>query len=143
MRDRHATTGSRVRFVITPINHQCMWHVSPNQPDGSTVTQVAGHFMVKNRTNEPLYLISAKLTKPRIPGETLPGLLTIQSTTSSMHGTSHISGHFIPPGATLPVSATILIRGTPRQKSGPMKATIEMMDADSNRERVHLTLSLR
>jgi hypothetical protein len=44
-------------------------------------------------------------------GEELPGLLTLRALDSNMHGTASVSGHFVPPKATLPASATILIRG--------------------------------
>jgi len=44
------------------------------------------------------------------------------------------------PQYTLPVSATILIRGVPKQKSDVMNATIEIADADANEERVRVKL---
>jgi hypothetical protein len=71
----------------------------------------------------------------------LPGALTMQLPGKSrMHGTAYVSGTFIPPQATLPVAATILIRGTPQQKSGPMSAVIEMADANAHKERVKLQI---
>ena len=82
----------------------------PKQKDGSTVTQVSGHFLVSNRTDERLYLTTARLLRPKVRGEELPGLLTVRALDSSMHGTASVSGHFVPPKVTLPVSATILIR---------------------------------
>jgi len=96
--------------------------------------------MVKNRTDAPVHLMTAHLIKPRIRGELLPGLLTMQAVDSNMHGTAHVSGHAIPPQGTLPVAATILVRGVPRQKAGMMDATIEMTDADANRARVRLKI---
>jgi hypothetical protein len=134
-----AASEARIRFVITPVEHQCFWGTS-KQPDGSVVTQVSGHFMVKNRTDAPVHLMTAQLVKPRIRGEPLPGLVTMQAVDSNMHGTAHVSGHAIPPQGTLPVAATILVRGVPRQKSGMMDAIIEMADADANRERVRLKI---
>jgi hypothetical protein len=108
-----AASETRIKFVVTPVEHQCFWGVS-KQVDGSFVTQVAGHFMVKNRTASPLHLMTARLNRPRIKGEILPGLLTMQPIDNNMHGTAHVSGHFIPPQYTLPVSATTLIRGLNR-----------------------------
>ena len=134
-----AEARARIRFVITPIEHQCFWGVS-RQTDGSVVTQVSGHFMVKNRTASALHLMTARLVKPRLSGEVLPGLLTMRAVDSHMHGTAHVSGHAIPPHQTLPVSMTILVRGAPRQKAGMLDAIIEMADADANKERVHLTI---
>lgn len=134
-----AALEARIKFVVTPIEHQCFWGVS-KQIDGSYVTQVSGHFMVKNRTSSPVHLMTARLIRPRIKGEILPGRLTMQATNSRMHGTAHVSGHSVPPQSTLPVAATILIRGVPKQKAGIMAATIEMTDADANKERVRLQI---
>jgi hypothetical protein len=106
------------------------------QSDNSIVTQVSGHFLVSNRTDERLYLTTARLVRPKIRGKELPGLLTMRAPDSNMHGTAHISGYFVPPKATWPVSMTILIHGTPRQKSGTMQAVIEFADANAHKERV-------
>ena len=84
--------------------------------------------------------MKATLILPEIVGEVLPGLLTMKSPNSRMHGTAHISGHFIPPLATLPVASTSLIRGVPKQQNGDMEATIEIVDANSNKERLQLKL---
>jgi hypothetical protein len=130
---------ARIKYVITPIVHQCLWGVA-KQSDNSYVTQIAGHFLFNNRTDEPLYLTTAKLISPKIHGEVLPGLLTMQSPRSNMHGTAHVSGHSIPPQATLPVSAMILIRGMPKQNSGPMNVVIEMADANAHKERVKVQI---
>ncbi len=64
----------------------------------------------------------------------------MQAVGSRMHGTAWVSGHSIPAQAALPVAATILIRGVPAQKFGMMNATIEITDADANKERVRLTI---
>jgi hypothetical protein len=134
-----AASEGRIKFVVTPIEHQCLWGVS-KEPDGSFVTQVSGHFLVKNRTDELLYLTTLKLIRPRIHGEVLSELLTMQSQNSNIHGTAHVSGYFIPPQATSPVAALILIRGVPRQKSGIMSAVLEMADANAHKERVRLKI---
>jgi hypothetical protein len=127
------------RFRITAIEHQCYWGVS-KQPDGSFVTQISGHFMVKNRSAEKLHLMSGRVVKPRIPGEVLPGLLATRAPDAAMYGTPHVSGNFIPPGETLPVAGTFLIKGTPKQESGPMKSVIAFTDADGYSEMVAVTL---
>ncbi len=134
-----AASAARVQFVVTPVEHQCIWAMA-KQKDGSTVTQVSGHFLVSNRTDERLYFTTARLVRPKIRGEELPGLLTIRALDSNMHGTAGVSGYFVPPKATLPASATILFRGMPRQKSGVMRAVIEFADANGHRERVNLKL---
>jgi hypothetical protein len=63
---------ARIKFVVTPIEQQCAWIVS-KQPDNSFVTQITGYFIVKNRTEERLYLTGIKVIKPKIQGERLPG----------------------------------------------------------------------
>ena len=100
-----AASEARVKFIVTPIEHQCFWG-DFKQVDGSVVTQVSGHFMVKNRAAS-LQLMAARLIAPRIKGEVLPGLLTMQAVGSRMHGTAWVSGHSIPAQAALPVAATI------------------------------------
>jgi hypothetical protein len=134
-----AASEARVRFVVTSDERQCFWGTA-KQTDGSIVTQVSGHFLVTNRTNERLYLTTARLIRPKIRGEELPGLLTLRALDSNMHGTASVSGHFVPPKATLPASATILIRGMPKQKSGVMQAVIEFADANGHSERLDLKL---
>jgi hypothetical protein len=134
-----ATSDAQIRFVVTPIDHQCTW-ATAKQEDGSIVTQVSGHFLVSNRTDERLYLTTARLLRPKIRGKELAGLLTMRALDSNMHGTASVSGHFVPPKATLPASATILIRGMPRQIAGVMHAVVEFADADGYKERVNLKL---
>jgi hypothetical protein len=126
-------------FLVTPIEGQCHWSVS-KQSDGSYVTQVAVHCMVKNRSAEPVHVMKARVIKPRIRGEVLPGLVLTRSQAANLFGTPHISGYFIGAGQTIPVSCTILIRGVPRQRSGPMQTKIEFEDADGHRERVKVRL---
>lgn len=97
----------------SPIEHQCIW-VTARQKDGSLLTQVSGHFLIRNRTDERLYLTTARLVRPKIRGKELPGVVTMRDLDSNLHGTASVSGYFVPPKATLPASATILIRGSPR-----------------------------
>jgi len=64
----------------------------------------------------------------------------MQAPDSDIHGTAYVSGHFIPPGATTPVVALILIRGVPKQKSGTLSAILEVADAHAHKEQVPLKL---
>jgi hypothetical protein len=115
-------------FFVTPIDHQSHWHVS-KQPDGSSVTQVGVHCMVKNRSTEPLYIMKARVIKPKIRGEVLPGLVGTRAPDASIYGAPHFG------------YCTLLIRGVPRQKAGAMQATIEFEDADGHRERIKVLLA--
>ncbi len=138
---REARHAAQMKFVATPIEHQSFWAIA-KQADGSYTTQVCVRCMVKNRMGEPLHLLKAKIIKPKIIGEELPGLVTMQAPDSNMHGTAHVSGYNIPAGMTLPASATILFRGMPNQRSGPMAAVIEFQDADMNRTRMPIMLNM-
>lgn len=138
---REAQRAAQMKFVATPIESQSLWGIA-KQPDGSYVTQITVRCMVKNRTGEPLHLLKAKLIKPKINGEELPGLVTMQAPDSNMHGTAYVSGYNIPAGQTLPASATILHRGMPNQRSGTLTATVEFQDADANRVRIPIVLNM-
>lgn len=138
---REAHRDARMKFVATPIESQSFWAIN-KQTDGSYITQIAVRCMVKNRTGEPLYLLKAKIVRPKINGEELPGLVTMQAPDSNMHGTAHVSGHNIPAGQTLPVSAMIFHRDMPTQRGGTMVAVIEFQDADMNRVRMPIALSM-
>jgi hypothetical protein len=94
--------------------------------------------MAKNRTDEPLFLISAQVKRPRIKGDVITTMITVQAPNSRMHGTAAVSGHHVPPNATLPGSITLLIRGAPRQPHGDLEAVVEVTDADARRERMHV-----
>jgi hypothetical protein len=130
----------RRHFVLTAIDQQCRWGVS-RQTDGSYVTQLAFECMVKNRSTEPLHIMKAKVIKPKIRGEVLPRLVGTRAPNASTYGTPHISGHHIGAGQTLPIACTILIRGQPKQTNGPIRAIIEIEDADGHRERIKLVLA--
>ena len=123
--DRHA----KRRFVCTPEEQQCSWHIA-KQTDGSEITQFAVRFMVKNRTTEPLYLRNAKLMKPKIRGEVLSLTLTVEMEDGQAHGTSFVNGSNVPARGTLPASLNLMIRGTPRQRTGSMSVVMRITDAE-------------
>ncbi len=118
---------ARVKYVITPIEQQCFWAVA-KQPDNSFLTQIVGYFIVRNRTDERLYLTGIKVIKPKIPGQRLPGLLAVESPQPNMRGEVRPGRFFILPQSTSSLHATILIHGVPKQKSGDMSAVLEVAD---------------
>jgi hypothetical protein len=126
-------------FHLTPVLNQCLWNTA-KQPDGSTLTQITAHLTAKNMSTYPLALLSARLIKPRIDGAVSDNMILIRAVDSRLYGTAHISQHIIPPGATLPVSAHIMIRGIPRQKDGPMDAVLGIIDDEGRELRVQLRL---
>ncbi len=86
--------------------------------------------------------MKAKVLRPKIVGEELPGLVTMQAPGSNLHGTAHVSGYNIPADGTLAASATMLFRGMPRQRSGRLAVQVEFQDADANRVTVPMTLAM-
>lgn len=138
---REAHRAAQMKFFATPIESQSFWAIA-KQTDGSYITQITVRCMVKNRTSEPLHLLKAKLIRPKLNGEELPGLVTMQTADSNMHGTAYVSGYHIPAGLTLPASATILHRGVPNQRSGTLAAVVEFHDADANRVRMPIVLNM-
>jgi len=124
-RAHRAAAHAKIKFVITAIEGQCIFGVV-KQPDGSFVTHIRGKFLVKNRTDEPLHLVTAKLLRPRIKGEVIQSGVITRLPDRDMYGSAHVTGNFIPPHITLPASASILIRGVPKLKKAVMKARIEM-----------------
>ncbi len=122
-------------FLVTPVEGQCHLGVS-KQPDGSRITQVAVHCVVKNRSTQPVHVMKARIVSLKSKA----GLVVTRAQNANVLGTPHISGNFIGAWQTLPVSCTILARDEPRQRSGPMRATIEIEDADGHREGVKVLL---
>jgi hypothetical protein len=126
--DRHA----KRRFVCTPEASQSSWHIA-TQNDGSEITQLQVRFTVKNRTGEPLYLRNARLIKPRIRGEVLSVVLTVEMEDGRTHATTFVSGNNVPARGTAPFSLSLKIRGTPRQPTGKMSAVLEITEAEQSK----------
>jgi hypothetical protein len=134
----HKQQEARRTFHLTPIPHQCHWGVS-TQPDGTVVTQVAAHFLAKNRTDAPLHLLRARLLKPKIAGEVLQDLVIIRVERGREYGTDYAAGsnvhpRNIPPRGTLPISIMILIRGAPMKRSGMIAAILAISDDEGNEQ---------
>ena len=128
------------RFVVTPLDQQCHWSIA-RQLDGSYITQFAAHFLIKNRLSVPLYPTDARLIKPKVRGELMPSpTLFIGTLDDRTYGTGAVSGNHIPPGATLPVSCVIMMRGVPKQRSGRLPAIIEIKDTEGHGERAKVVL---
>ncbi len=107
----------RVRFYLTPIAQQS--HLSSaRQADDSVVTQIAVRVLVKNRTDKPLSLTRARLIKPRVKGEIVHEEVSIRALDDNIFGNAYTSGHFVPPGMSLPGSILIMIRGVPPKSLG-------------------------
>jgi hypothetical protein len=135
-----ASRDARRTFHLTPIKHQCLWSVS-KQSDDSFVTQIVGHFTVRNRTQVPLGLVTARLIKPRVRGEVLQDIVSVRAPDRNIYGTMHVSGYVIPPGMTLPCSVAILIRGQLDAKSSDtLTATLGIVDDSGNEQRVKVPL---
>ena len=129
---------SRNTFFASPIDQHCRWSIA-KQPDGSLVTQIVADFAVKNQSQSPIGLTRARLIKPRISGEVLHNMITVREQHGRMHGTAYTSDHRIAPGTTLPASAMLMIRGTPRRDEGDdLVVVIGISDEDGNEQRVQV-----
>jgi hypothetical protein len=118
----------RVRFYLTPIAQES--HLSSaRQADDSIIVQIVVRVLVKNRTDKPLVLTQARLVKPRIKGEIVYQDVSIRAVDDNVFGNAYTSGHFVPPGAALPGSVHIMIRGVPPKNLGKtVKLRISVTD---------------
>lgn len=127
---------ARKTFYVTPIAQHCRWSVA-KQADGSLVTQIAADFSVKNQSATPIGLMRARVIKPRIRGEVLHDMITVREQRGHMHGTAYASGYRIAPGTSLPASAMVMIRGTPRKDEGEdLTVVFGISDEDGYEQRV-------
>lgn len=132
------STELRRTFHLTPIGHLCQWSAS-KQSDDSVVIQLAADFMVKNRTQGPIGLVSARVIKPSIPGEVLQDLILVRAAEGRIYGSAQASDHTIPAGKTLPARVVIMIRGTPKVNADqPLPITLGITDDDGNEQRVRV-----
>jgi hypothetical protein len=122
-------------FFVSPIEQQCHWSIA-KQVGGSYVTQFAMHCLIKNRSSQRLYPTNARVIRPKIRGEVIPNPTVFIEGPDNVYGTAAISRNHIRAGDTSPVLCNIMIRGTPRRRSGNIRAIIEISDADGHHERV-------
>jgi hypothetical protein len=128
-------------FHLTAMAQQSMWGTA-RQPDGTVTTQISVRATVKNMSDAPLALMSARLVKPRMSGEVLNNLVFVRSVDSDVYGTAHVSQHDVPPHCLLPVHVELVIRGSPRRRqTGNMRAVIGISDDEGREQR--LTVELR
>lgn len=142
--ERKSAAEARRTFHMTPVAHQCIWSAS-KQADDSFVTQVSADLMVRNRSQSPLGLVAARIVKPWIReswlrGEMIQDLILVRAVQGNVYGTAQVSDHRIPPGISLPVRVTVMLRGRPaRRPEENLKLVIAMQDDDGNEQRVRIT----
>lgn len=137
-RAERAETKARKTFYATPIAQHCRWSVA-KQADGSLVTQIVAEFSVKNQSTTPIGLMRARVIKPTIRGEVLHDMITVRELRGHMHGTAYASGYRIAPGTSLPASAMVMIRGTPRKDEGvDLTVVLGISDEDGYEQRVRV-----
>jgi hypothetical protein len=134
-----AEREGRRTLYLTLNDNRSFWQVSKQQ-DGSMVTQFALHFMAKNRTSAPLHLLKVRVIRPRVRGEALTGLVFVRDVHRNVYGSAEVNGSHIPADGLLPVSANILIRGTPTQKEGKLKTIVGIADENGNETRATFNL---
>jgi hypothetical protein len=128
--------ASAATLYLTFHDQQSFWHIS-KQPDGSYVTQFALRFTARNLTDTPIHLLKARIIKPRLFGETLNSMVHTQQVESNFSG----AGYHIPPHGLAPISASLLFRARPRQRSGRMNVLLGVSD-DRGRE-TKVSISVR
>jgi hypothetical protein len=135
-----ASADSRRRFHLMSDPQQSHWS-SSKQPDDSVITQVAARLLVKNRTSGPLALVQARLITPRVRGEIVHSDVSVRAVDRNIYGSAAHSGHTIPPGMSLPVSVTIMIRGVPwRKMDSRVRAIIAVTDDEGHEQRVAIDM---
>lgn len=127
-------------FHITAFEQQSFWHVA-KQKDDSLITQVSARLLVKNLTDNPLALVSARLLRPWIRGEVVSSDLSVRATNRNVYGDAVSSGHAIPAKMSLPASAHIMVRGLPwREPKKQVRVTIAIRDDEGREGRVKMIL---
>lgn len=137
-----ASLEARHTFYLTPVAQQCHWGAS-RQPDGTIITQINITMTAKNRTDKTLHILTARLIRPRMSGETLNTILLIEDRLSHEIGSVHATGRHIPSGAVRSIVVNMLIRGVPKQKAEkvrPLAVLLSVADAEGNQQRVKLRL---
>ena len=119
---------------LTLNDNQSFWHVA-KQPNNSMVTQLALRCMAKNRTSAPVHLLKARVIRPKFRGDILTDLVLVRHVHRNVYGSAEVTGSHIPANGVLPVTVTILIRGTPKQKGGKLKTVIGIADENGNETR--------
>lgn len=143
LRARRDAAETRRTFHLTAVAHQCIWSAS-KQPDDSFVTQVSADLLVKNRSQSPLGLATARIVAPLLGehwlrGEMVQDLILVRAVRSNMYGTAQVSDHRIPAGMTLPARVTIMLRSKP--KHGPeekLSLVLAITDEDGNEQRIRI-----
>ncbi len=135
-----ASVTAHHRFHVTAVPQQSHWSCS-KQSDDSLVTQVSAHLLIKNRTEDPLALASARLIGPRIRGEIVHSDVSVRAVDRNMYGSAAVSGYTIPPNMSLPASVVIMIRGVPwRKPDKEVRATIGVTDDEGHEERITIRM---
>ena len=130
-----AEKQARRTFHLTPVTSRSSW-CATRQKDQTIVTQMRAEFMAKNRTDKILHLLTARVVRPRISGEVLDVFIHTGADTE-------FGVDCLPPGATMRILVTMLIRGFPgpvRKKLPDLTATIAIADDNGNEQRVKLAL---
>lgn len=131
---------ARRTLHLSPEGGQSFW-ATIRQKDDSTTTQVVVRFLVKNLTEAPLGLVAVRLIRPKIPGEIVHADVMMRAVDNRMYGTTAHSGHRVPGKEILPATATIIIRGMPKQSPGEiLPITLGVMDDEGNEQRLKLRL---
>ena len=143
LRSRSVAADTRRAFHLTAIAHQCIWSCS-KQADDSFVTQISADLMVKNRSDSPLGLATARVVAPLLGkrwlrGEVLQDLILVRAVQGNTYGTAQVSDHRIPAGMTLPVRVTVMLRSKPKQRpEEKLSLVLAIADEDGSEQRIRI-----
>jgi hypothetical protein len=129
----------RLPFHVTPVDNHCRWGVS-KQSDGTYVTNLDVHLMVKNKTDHTLSILTAKLLRPRMRGVVAQTPILILNPSTATYGSAHGSGNFIDAHDTAPGHFSALSRGVFGIRGKPLKIVLLVGDDEGNTQRVKLTV---
>ncbi len=98
-------------FVVTfPMPHTHLWHKA-KQSNGSINTQIIATLLLRNITNCPLGLSSARLIKPATKYNLIHNSLLIKSINTKYSGTTITSGYKIQPNDSSQVNLHLIYDG--------------------------------
>jgi hypothetical protein len=127
---RALTLRHRPGFHMMQHGRRDIWTTVP-QPDGSIHTSIAVDLIAKNLTTEPVYLVTPRLVRPRIRGETFRAFV-------------HVAGEergLLAPREPADVSVFLQICGTVKlPNSASVMAVLAIADDEGREKRVQVRL---
>lgn len=113
------------RPVIVPSQQRNWWHMG-RTGDGKPSMQIVTYWYVTNRTDQPVNILNAYITKPRSEG-----MVMTKDTCSDYHGS-----YPVPPNATTDLHADFWINPPFRREGKAIRVDIVFVDQNGQKRRV-------